>query len=201
VSNTYKTRSSKGGLATVLLVAIIALLVWHELQQFLYGEPHFTFSVNKGVGHHIQVNVDLTVAMPCHCSFLLLGLNANDVLGSPDCGCPRRRRGSAARIRRVYEGWSKPSFRLVMCSSSEQTTFEIGQAQRLRNLEHIAEQKSLSASKAFKQARGKAKFSKTEHLVPDGPACRIYGAMVVKKVTGNLHIVRCSLSSSCWLRV
>lgn len=70
-----------------------------------------------------------------------------------------------------------------------QTTFEIGQAQRIRSLEHIAKQSSLSASRAIHEARGRARFSKTEHLVPDGPACRIYGAMIVKKVTGNLHVV------------
>lgn len=32
-------------------------------------------------------------------------------------------------------------------------------------------------------------FSKTAHLVENGPACRVYGSMAVKKVTGNLHIV------------
>jgi hypothetical protein len=75
------------------------------------------------------------------------------------------------------------------------TTLEIGQAHRIRTLEHIAKQKHLSASRALKEAKGKAKFGKTEHLVPDGPACRIYGAMVVKKVTGNLHIVRALLEA------
>jgi hypothetical protein len=33
-------------------------------------------------------------------------------------------------------------------------------------------------------------FKKTRNVVPDGPACRIYGSMNVKKVTGNLHVVR-----------
>lgn len=32
------------------------------------------------------------------------------------------------------------------------------------------------------------KFKPTSHVVPDGPACRIYGSVEVKKVTGNLHI-------------
>ena len=31
-------------------------------------------------------------------------------------------------------------------------------------------------------------FAPTYHVVPDGPACRIYGSAEVKKVTGNLHI-------------
>lgn len=33
-----------------------------------------------------------------------------------------------------------------------------------------------------------ASFSRTSHVVPDGPACRIFGSMNAKKVTGNLHI-------------
>lgn len=35
---------------------------------------------------------------------------------------------------------------------------------------------------------GSKRFKKTAHVVKDGPACRIYGSMLVKKVTGNLHI-------------
>jgi hypothetical protein len=31
-------------------------------------------------------------------------------------------------------------------------------------------------------------FSRTAHLVEDGLACRVYGTVQVKKVTGNLHI-------------
>lgn len=33
-------------------------------------------------------------------------------------------------------------------------------------------------------------FPKTAHFIENGPACRVYGTMSVKKVTGNLHIVR-----------
>lgn len=44
----------------------------------------------------------------------------------------------------------------------------------------------------IRAARGSSRsrvFSKTAHLVDAGPACRVYGSMAVKKVTGNLHIV------------
>lgn len=33
-------------------------------------------------------------------------------------------------------------------------------------------------------------FPRTTHLVENGDSCRVYGSMSVKKVTGNLHIVR-----------
>ncbi|SGZ31393.1 BQ5605_C044g12165 [Microbotryum silenes-dioicae] len=51
------------------------------------------------------------------------------------------------------------------------TAFEIGQAQRLQNLH---EEVGMTASRM--------------HIVEDGPACRIWGHVTVKKVTGNLHI-------------
>lgn len=76
-----------------------------------------------------------------------------------------------------------------LMSLNVQTTFQIGQAQRLHTLKNLADADEGGAGRKLKDARGRGKFGKTRRLVPDGPACRIYGAMVVKKVTGNLHIV------------
>lgn len=61
----------------------------------------------------------------------------------------------------------------------------------------VSAQKTIDASKkkVSKTTFGKDQrpsqntaFKKTAHIVPDGPACRIYGSMAAKKVTGNLHI-------------
>jgi len=52
-----------------------------------------------------------------------------------------------------------------------------------------------SASRALKDSRGRKAFAKTRHPVENGPACRIYGTMEAKKVTGNLHVVRENLLS------
>ncbi|KDE07699.1 hypothetical protein, variant 2 [Microbotryum lychnidis-dioicae p1A1 Lamole] len=65
------------------------------------------------------------------------------------------------------------------------TTFEIGQAQRLQNLH---EEVGMTASRMVSSSRGRRVFAKTQHIVEDGPACRIWGHVTVKKVTGNLHI-------------
>lgn len=35
---------------------------------------------------------------------------------------------------------------------------------------------------------GRAAFGKTMPLVRGGPACRLYGSTIVKKVIGNLHV-------------
>jgi hypothetical protein len=45
---------------------VICFLVWQELKEYLFGEPTYSFSVDHGVSHNLQINVDMTVAMPCH---------------------------------------------------------------------------------------------------------------------------------------
>lgn len=42
-----------------------------------------------------------------------------------------------------------------------------------------------------KRKSAAAQYRKTRTVVPDGPACRIYGSVEVKKVTANLHLTVC----------
>lgn len=55
-----------------------------------------------------------------------------------------------------------------------------------RSLDDLADQ---SASRMLRASRARKTFDRTKHAVKDGPACRIYGNMAVKRVTGNLHVV------------
>lgn len=79
------------------------------------------------------------------------------------------------------------------------TTFELGHAQRLDSLptRHVGIGATIGQSK--KKNKGatfsrdnrplqQKHFRKTDHVVPDGPACRIYGSILAKRVTGNLHV-------------
>ncbi|BGP13494.1 hypothetical protein JCM10213v2_001416 [Rhodosporidiobolus nylandii] len=50
----------------------------------------------------------------------------------------------------------------------------------------------------LKDSRGRRVFAKTAKLVENGPACRIYGSMDVKKVTGNLHITTLGHGYMSW---
>jgi len=165
VASTYKSKSSRGGVITVLVAATVLILVWHELREYLFGDPTYSFHVDHGVGHALQINVDLTVAMPCH----YLSVDVRDAVGD--------------RLH-ISDEFTKDG-----------TTFEIGQAHRLQS---IKDAQSYSASRMLRDARGKSSFKKTAHLVVDGPACRIYGAMLVKKVTGNLHITTLGHGYMSW---
>jgi len=160
VAASYRTRSSGGGFATIGVTLLVMGLVWGELREFLFGEPKMSFSVDHRLGHALQINVDITVAMPCH----FLTVDVRDAVGD--------------RLHISDE------------LTKDGTTFEIGQAHRLQSIKYGA---SLSASRMIRDSRGKAVFGRTAHLVQDGPACRIYGPLLVKKVTGNLVRRRCSI--------
>lgn len=86
-------KSKRGGVLTAVVGLIIFLLVLvspqvkstqtpdqllkslppfgqNDLGEYLYGAPDYAFQVDSDVQKDLQLNVDLTVAMPCRCKFL-----------------------------------------------------------------------------------------------------------------------------------
>ncbi|GAA5846743.1 hypothetical protein JCM11251_004223 [Rhodosporidiobolus azoricus] len=152
---TYKERTARGGFFTLLIAAILALLIWTETREYLWGEADYTFSVDRGIAHELQINFDATVATPCH----FLTVDVRDAVGD--------------RLH-ISDEFNKDG-----------TTFEAAKSQALRSASTI---RSRSASQIVRDSKGRRMFAKTANAVENGPACRIYGSMDVKKVTGNLHI-------------
>lgn len=167
----YTQRSSRGGLATLVVSLSLLILLWGELRGYLYGEPSYSFGVDSAISTNMQINLDMTVAMQCH----YLTVDVRDAVGD--------------RLHVASTEFTKDG-----------TTFEIGHAGRLDALPmpDLNVEGTIDASKKkplFSMRKPQNKkfhkqpaFQKTAHVVPDGPACRIYGSMEVKRVTGNLHI-------------
>jgi len=104
-------QTANGGFLTLIIACIIAVLVWTEAREYLYGEAGYEFSVDRGVAHDLQLNFDATVATPCHCTStgLLRSQGARvlrelTALHSPHGGCARCGRRSIAHQRRVQKG-------------------------------------------------------------------------------------------------
>jgi hypothetical protein len=177
----YTQRSAKGGILTVLVAICLLILAWNEANDYLYGDQGYSFEVDNHIGKDMQINLDITVSMYCH----YLTVDLRDAVGD----------------------------RLHMSDidvKKDETSFDIGHAGRLESLPepNSGRKGSLNAAKVhvgktISAAKKKQKssmfgrdtravqqkqFKKTEHLVPNGPACRIYGSMGAKQVTGNLHI-------------
>lgn len=168
----YTQRSSRGGLLTILSTITLLYLLWAELSSYLYGERAYSFAVDSQIQSTMQINLDITVAMQCH----YLTVDVRDAVGD-----------------RLHVSDSE--------FTKDGTTFEIGHADRLDAMprQEISAEKTINAARRrpsvlYRKKPQNKKFSKqqafrkTAHVVPEGPACRIYGSMEVKRVTGNLHI-------------
>ncbi|CAO1631993.1 unnamed protein product [Sympodiomycopsis kandeliae] len=181
----YTSRSSRGGIFTVLVAIVLTWLAWAEFSSYLYGHPTASFGVDHELGSEMQVNIDMTVAMKCH----YLTVDVRDAVGD-------RLHFSDTDI------------------TKDETTFEIGHAGRLDSIpmaerpigdlidaaRHFSMPKFSRKSKPKRKALGygnkQVAFAPTEHLVKDGDACRIYGSVLLKKVPGNIHIT--SLGHGYW---
>lgn len=60
----------------------------NDLGEFLYGAPDYSFTVDHTVEKDLQLNVDMTVAMPCHCKLSMetelirvLSIDLRDAVG------------------------------------------------------------------------------------------------------------------------
>jgi len=61
----FVTRTSGGGKWTVAMIIISFLLIFSELTRWWRGHEEHTFAVEKGVGHSLQINLDIVLSMHC----------------------------------------------------------------------------------------------------------------------------------------
>ncbi|BEJ16377.1 hypothetical protein CspHIS471_0509820 [Cutaneotrichosporon sp. HIS471] len=179
VQSTYTAHSRRGGVLTVIVSLIIFLLVLNDLGEFLYGEPDYSFSIDSDLENDLQLNVDLTVAMPCQ----YLSIDLRDAVGD------RLHLSSAfAKEGTIFEAGRATPQKLAKSSKAPSASKIISDSRRSTP----NQKKSLSGVRAlFSKGTDQQKhfqYRPTHNWVKDGPACRVYGSVSVKKVTGNLHI-------------
>ncbi|CAG8669404.1 7118_t:CDS:2, partial [Paraglomus brasilianum] len=61
----YKHSSTQGGCMTVFVSICLWLLILSEFREYWTLHQKYKFVVDSSVGHHLDINVDITVAMPC----------------------------------------------------------------------------------------------------------------------------------------
>ena len=59
------SRSSRGGVVSVFLLFGVVILFWTETIRWWKGTEVMEVSMEAGIGHGMQFNVDITVAMSC----------------------------------------------------------------------------------------------------------------------------------------
>jgi hypothetical protein len=174
---TYTSASPRGGQWTIALLVFCTLLTITELRTWWSGEESHHFSVERGVGHELQLNLDVVVAMRCsdlHVNVQDAAMDrilAGELLTKDDTNWQlwtdkfgdRRRRGGGA-----YKALHEKDKRRQAAEEEDQRVGHV--------LGHMRE--------------GGRKFAKTPKLSmwekPD--SCRIFGSLEGNKVQGDFHI-------------
>ncbi|OQD69560.1 hypothetical protein PENPOL_c002G10099 [Penicillium polonicum] len=174
----YTTPTRSGGQWTVLILLICTIFSWSELKTWWRGTENYHFSVEKGVSHELQLNLDMVVHMPCD----QLRVNIQDAVGD--------RILAGELLKRDDTNWL-----LWMEKRNYETS---GGAHEYQTLSHeetdrLAEQEAdVHVGHVLGEVRNnpRRKFAKGPRMrrgvVPD--ACRIYGSLEGNKVQGDFHI-------------
>ncbi|KAJ9627349.1 uncharacterized protein PV06_07267 [Exophiala oligosperma] len=170
----YTSSTARGGQWTLAIIILCTCLTFSELRTWWTGTETHHFSVERGVGHELQLNLDVVIAMSCadlHVNVQDAAMDrimAGDLLTKEDTNFgvwtdPRKRR----RQQRLHES----------------------KADRERKR---AEEEDSHVSHVLGHMRENAarKFPKSPRVPRGAPtdACRIYGSLEGNKVQGDFHI-------------
>ncbi|OOQ91725.1 COPII-coated vesicle protein [Penicillium brasilianum] len=170
----YTTPTTRGGQWTVLILAICTLFSFHELKTWWHGTEKHNFSVEKGVSHQLQLNLDIVVHMPCD----TLRVNIQDAAGD--------RILAGELLQREETSWNlwmqKRNY-----GSHEYQTLSHEEADRLSAQEEDAHVHHVMGEVRRNPRR---KFAKGPRMRwgEKSDACRIYGSLEGNKVQGDFHI-------------
>ncbi|KAG4419829.1 hypothetical protein IFR04_007048 [Cadophora malorum] len=175
----YVTRTSGGGKWTVAMLVVSFLLIFSEFARWWRGHETHTFAVEKGVGHDLQINLDIVIPMKCDD----IHINVQDAAGD--------RILAATMLKRDPTMWSqwvdaRGVHKLGMDANGKIITGE----EYHEHEEGFGEEHVHDIIAAAGGGR-KAKFAKTPRLkwgAAGGDSCRIYGSLGVNKVQGDFHI-------------
>jgi len=173
----YVTRTSGGGKWTVAMVVVSAFLIFSELTRWLRGHEIHTFSVEKGVGHELQINLDIVMAMQCSD----IHINVQDAAGDRILAGDMLKK-DPTNWRQWIDG--KGTHRLGQDSEGRILTGEEHHEEGFGE-EHVHDIVAVAGMNK------KQKFRKTPRLKMGprtGDSCRIYGSLEVNKVQGDFHI-------------
>ncbi|KAK5170149.1 uncharacterized protein LTR77_004734 [Saxophila tyrrhenica] len=173
VKPSYTEKTSSGSAWTVFLICASVFLTWSELKRWWVGETTHTFSVEQGVGHDLQINMDVVVAMRCED----LHVNLQDASGDRILAGTALKRDGTLWGQWVGSGKGK-------LGASKQERLD------LSGYPGFGEYREEDVHDYMGAAKSSKKWSKTPKLPrrtePD--SCRIYGTMHTNKVQGDFHI-------------
>ncbi|CAG8614207.1 11369_t:CDS:10 [Paraglomus occultum] len=155
----YQHSSTQGGCMTVFVSICLWFLILSEFREYLTLNQKYKFVVDSSIGHHMDINVDITVAMPCSS----ISIDELELTGE---------RTNLDEVIRTVPA-----------------KFEVRSARKLREFLLSEIDMDVDIRKLIKDARAKGWNSGSEVPADDTfSSCRIYGSFAVNKVAGNFHI-------------
>lgn len=152
---------------TIVLVLVSSILAFTELRRWWGGSESHLFSVEKGVSHDLQINLDMVVSMQC----ADLHVNVQDASGD------RILAGDMLQKDGTRGGhWVNQDKNIHRLESGEL----VKEQEEDTHVGHVLGE----------VGRMKRKFGKTPKMkrgeTPD--SCRIFGSLEGNKVQGDFHI-------------
>lgn len=143
------------------------MLTGTELRRWLVGTTTHTFSVEKGIAHDLQINLDIVVAMKCPD----IHINVQDASGDRILAGDLLRRDPTR-----WDAWQTTGGKSLGAGANWQRE----QAEQYTHEDDVHDY--LGA------AKGRRKFAKTPRLRGESDACRVFGSIDGNKVQGDFHI-------------
>lgn len=164
---TYLVQGRDSSAWTVTLILTCLYLSWSEITRWFAGSTSQSFSVEKGVSHDMQINLDIVVAMRC----ADLHVNMQDAAGD--------RTLAGDLLRKDPTNWSQWTGRNL-----ERGTHELGK----ENEDSASDWEELWDVHGQLGKARKRKFTKTPWVRGVTDSCRIFGSLDGNKVQGDFHI-------------
>lgn len=170
----YTEQSHSGGIWTIVLVLASIWLGSTELGRWWVGETTHTFSVEQGIGHDLQINLDIVVHMRCED----LHVNVQDASGD--------RILAGSKLNKDPTSWIQwgDDRKLHYLPKSKDERLD------LSGYPGFGEYKEADVHNYLGAARATKKWPKTPRLPKHAftDSCRVYGSMEGNKVQGDFHI-------------
>ncbi|OJJ95355.1 hypothetical protein ASPACDRAFT_82201 [Aspergillus aculeatus ATCC 16872] len=171
----YTAPSRRGGQWTVLILLICTVFSVSEFRTWLQGTETHQFSVEKGVSHDLQLNLDIVVRMPCD----TLHVNIQDASGD--------RILAGELLQRERTSWQLWTDKRNRASAHEYQTLSQEEPDRL-----AAQEADAHVHHVLGEVRrnSRRKFPKGPRLRKGDSvdSCRIFGSLEGNKVQGDFHI-------------
>ncbi|KAL8994262.1 MAG: hypothetical protein Q9169_005715 [Polycauliona sp. 2 TL-2023] len=164
----YTRRTSTGGYTTLLLITVSLFLSVSEFLRWYRGHETHLFSVEKGVSHQLQINLDIVIPMLCHD----LHVNVQDASGD--------RILAGDLLTKDPTNWGH----WVDASGTHRLADEryVKEEEEDTHVGHVLGEVGGRKRKKFKKTPGIGWGSGA------GRSCRIYGSLEGNKVQGDFHI-------------